>query len=105
MAQYYVRSLEPLCPSKKIFASSEEVIEHLREVQKRTQKFRDKLSIALLNINKFNPNVLWKEVNKHTIIVKVNDSKYEKKFKIFRESELTDPYYQEEVLIEEKESA
>ncbi len=92
MPYYYVRSMEPLCPSKKICPTAEDCIERIKEIQRKTQEFRDKLWEEELIENKINRQVSFQEMDKHIFITHVKDENWKKRFRLFKNSDFKDPF-------------
>jgi hypothetical protein len=81
----------------------EDAVERIKEIMKRTQEFRDKLWDEELDENKIPRHVSWKEMDKNTVVVRVNDRKLKKKYTIFKESDFEDPFLRKETYVLVKE--
>ena len=99
MPYYFVRSMAPLCRSKKICHTAEDMVDRIKEIQKRTQEFRDKLWEEELIENEISRQVSMDELEKNVMITHVPDRNWKKKFKIFREMDYQVPFERKQCYI------
>jgi hypothetical protein len=92
MPYWFVRSIEPLCPSKKICLTAQDAIDRIFEIQERSQAFRDRLWEEELIENEIPRHVTPFEMDKFILITHVNDRAWKKKFRIFKNSDFKDPF-------------